>query len=495
MAVFLLCGYGCQCLTPRYNDGVSGLFDRRSFVGVATLAFLIAGLVLGLRSCRNEYAQLLRRGKLHANRQERTAAVAVYRQAASLHPHDPHPHLELAQVYFDWGRSEQALEALSAAERLGAELAEVERLRVRVHARAARTTVRDRLSHWQAVADHAQRVLQLEPSDAETRMMLAHAYLQLRKGPAAQSAYEEVLVSNPSDAEARERLGALMLGDDPKAIEHLSVSGTELSKRLLTTFMEGSTMGESSYVHAKLGRVLIEREEWALAAHHLERATLDRPDYSDARAYLGHALDQMGYREAAESQLMKAVNVAPMSVIARVFLGLHHDRWGDTKAARLEYEKAHDMAPRNPAICVEVGQTWAAEGRYVAAEIWLREAVSLRPHDPALWEVLARFYLDRNITSSNRATEAVERLVQLSPNSAQAHDLRGWAAFQTGRYETAESHLQRAIALDASLAPAYYHLGLLRSAQGRESEANEAFDRAVDLDTTGELIPLVERAR
>jgi Flp pilus assembly protein TadD len=177
-----------------------------------------------------------------------------------------------------------------------------------------------------------------------------------------------------------------------------------------------------------------------------------------------------------------------------MFLGLHYDRSDDTTAARAQYETAYDLAPRNPAICVEIGQTWVAEGRYVAAEIWLREAVLLRPSDPGLWVILARFYLDHNIASKDRAIEATDTLLTLAPDDAVAHDLRAWAALQVGDYETVEEHLRRSMELDSQLASAHYHLGLLRSDQGRRSEAEEAFTRAIDLDTTGEFVLLVERA-
>ena len=202
----------------------------------------------------------------------------------------------------------------------------------------------------------------------------------------------------------------------------------------------------------------------------------------------------MGQPDEAWPHLQQAVTLAPDSVVAHIFLGLHHDRQGDLSSARAEYETAYDLDPTNPATCIEIGQTWAAEGRYVAAEIWLREAVSLQPDDPALWEVLARFYLDHNITTEEQGIEAAAKLVQLLPGDAHAHDLRGWAAFQVGDYDTAESSLLRAISLDPMLALAHYHLGRLRAAQGAHQEAQESLIRALDLDTTGELAPLVEQA-
>jgi Flp pilus assembly protein TadD len=191
--------------------------------------------------------------------------------------------------------------------------------------------------------------------------------------------------------------------------------------------------------------------------------------------------------------LRQAAALAPDSAAAHTFLGLHYERLGDASSARAEYEAAYDLDPDNPATCVEIGQTWAAEGRYTEAEIWLREAVSLRPDDPALWQVLARFYLDHNITAAGRGVEAAAKLLQLLPDDARAHDLRGWAAFQVGDYEQAEESFLRAVALDPSLAAVHYHLGLLWTVRGWHQDAQEAFTRALDLDTTGKFAPFIER--
>ena len=135
---------------------------------------------------------------------------------------------------------------------------------------------------------------------------------------------------------------------------------------------EPGTAGDPAYVSALLGRVLFEEQEWVLAVRQFERALVHNPDYPDAHAYLGYALDQVGRPGEARSHLLRAVALAPDSAVVHVFLGLHYDRLGDFSAARAAYETAYDLDPDNPATCVEIGQTWAAEGRYMAAEIWLR---------------------------------------------------------------------------------------------------------------------------
>ncbi len=472
--------------------------SRRFLITFASLALLAAALLLTLRSSNGEhlrsivYPRLLRHGDLQAENVERTAAAAAYREATRLRPDDALPHLRLAQLYLDWGRTEEALEAAAEAERLAADSDyEVDLLRLQIAIHEARTD-------WPAVIEHARRLLALESADEGARRALARAYLKRREWGAARAEYQALLGGDPSYqtfAVAHERLGALLIGHDPAAASHLLTADTELAGRLLAAFQRVEPEGDAAYTAAILGRVLFEAREWALAAYHFERALAHNADYPDAHAYLGGALDQLGYLDEAEPHLERAVELAPDSVLGHTFLGLHHERSGDISAARAEYEAAYDLDPGNPAICVEIGQTWAAEGDYVVAELWLRNGVALRPGDPALWEILARFYLNHNITAAGRAIEITETLVELTPEDAVAHDLRGWAALQVGEYEVAREHFQQAINLDPELASAYYHWGLLELAEGNQGKAEEAFIRALDLDTSGALIPLVERAR
>jgi len=478
--------------------------DRRLFVTVVALMFLAVALVLILRPASAPYLDRLRQGDAHAAQAERTAAVAAYEEAARLRPRDPAPHLRLAQVYLDWGRTAAALDTLAEAERLSAQAGDnspvlalsLERLLVAVHAARA---------DWPAVVEHSQRLLALVSPESPTeaaasvdetitvRHTLARAYVELQDWKSAQTVYEALLRTDPADPVAHERLGLLLLGDDPAAIQHLFAAQTDLANRLLAVMGEPGTAEDPAYASALLGQVLFEAREWVLAARQFERALLFNPEYPDAHAYLGHTLDQMDRLDEARPHLLRAIALAPDSVVAHTFLGLHYDRLGDFSAARAEYETAYDLDPGNPATCVEIGQTWVAERRYVAAEIWLMEAVSLEPNDPALWEILTRFYLDHNIIAGERGVEAAEQLVALVPDDAGAHDLRGWAALQVGDYVTAEDGLLRAISLDPALAAAHYHLGLLRIARGAPVKAREAFVRARDLDTTGELTQLIER--
>ncbi|TET49905.1 MAG: tetratricopeptide repeat protein, partial [Anaerolineales bacterium] len=421
----------------------------------------------------------------HTARLERTAAAAAYLEATSYRPLDADPYLRLSRLYLDWGRTDEALAALDEAEALDAAPEDIARLRL---------SASIALTDWTAVAEHAAAVLALAPQDAAARHALARAYVWLERWDAAQAEYEALLSTDPDDQLAHQGLGTLLAGLDPAATGHLAAAGTPLTYSLLNALATAAAEGDDpAYASALIGRALFEQAEWSLAARGVRRALSHSPDYADAHAYLGHSLDQLGRAAEAEDHLLQATSLAPSSAVARIFLGLHYDGLGDTAAARGEYEAAYDLDPTNPATCVAIGMTWAVEGRYIAAEIWLEEAVALRPDDPVLWETLARFYLERNIGAAGRAREVAAKLVDLAPASATAHHLLGWAAFLEGDHESAEASLLVALSLDPQLAWVYYHLGLLRSVQGDTVQVGQAFQRAVDLDASGEILLLIEQ--
>lgn len=475
----------------------------------AALVLALAGLLL-VRPGRNEYAQALRQGHGYAGQFQRTAAAATYREAARLRPKCPVPYLSLARLYLDWGRTDAALEAVTAAEARSADPVEVQRLRAVVHVARARAATDRRAALWAAARAQAQDLIQLRPRDPEALSLLAGAHLALRDWEAAGEAYTQLLALDPAHPEAREQLGILLLGREAGALDLLRASDTQLAHELLHALAPSKAVLSApaasppgwieevdralALASTRAGQVLLDHGEWALAARQLELAIGRSPAYAEARAYLGYALDHMGYASDARRHLSEAFTAAPESPVVLTLLGAHYDRSGDTAAARAKYETAYDLAPDSPAICLRIGQTWATEGRYVAAEIWLQEAVSLRPDDPELWAILARFYLDHGITSDRRAVTAIDQLLTLDPGSARGHHLRGRAALQMGDYGVAEHHLEQAIALDPQLAWAHYHLGLLWTRSGLTEQARESFTTAVDVDTSGDLTTLVESA-
>lgn len=431
------------------------------------------------------FDQVLESGIAHAAAGRRTAAAAAYRHAALLHPHDSAPYLRLAQLYLEWNRPPEGLDAVEAAESRGAPAAEVEALRAALYAR---------LADWEEAIRHGEAAIALDPGNVQARHVVAQGYLALGQTEAAQAQYERLLALAPDDPVARERLGALLMLSAPQeAIAQLQKANTPLAQALIDALSETA---ESDPAHrlTRVGQVCLTHAEPGLAAPTLERALSLQPAYADAHALLGQALIALNRAEEARSHLEEAVQLAPESPLARSLLGLHYLQMDDAAAARPHLEAAYDLDPQNPAFSLYLARAYANLGNYVAARVWLQEATRLAPEDPIIWRQVTRFYLARGLVGAGEGIEAAQTLVELAPQSAVAHDLLGRALFLAGDAERAQEELMKAVELDPTLAQAHYHLGQTYAYLGRQEDARDALTRAQDLNTDPTLRPRIEVA-
>jgi tetratricopeptide (TPR) repeat protein len=428
---------------------------------------------------------LLARADELAAEGSRSAAETTYREALALSPFDPAPHLRLAHLYLEWNRPEEGLAEVLAAEQTQAPATEVASLRAALHALQG---------NWAACVSHAREAVALNPDDLASRHYVAHGYVVLGDAPQAAAEYEALLEIAPGDALARERLGALLAILEPgSAPPHLKATGTPLAADLLEA-LEEATDDDPAQRLALVGQACTRHEEWELAVLALETAVAANPSHADALTLLGHALDQMGRTEEALPRLETAAELAPDSSLTRSLLGLAYLRRGEFASARPHLDSAYDRDPENPALCLYMAHLYAGLGRYDVADVWLEEATRLAPEDPAVWEAAARFYLERGLAESQRGLEAALSLSLLSPESASAHWLLGWAQHVSGHLAEAELHLGRAIELDPSLAPAHYQLGLVYVDLGQVGDARRAFGAALDTNTDPVLRARIEES-
>jgi len=413
---------------------------------------------------------------------ERTAAEEDFWQAAALRPRDPTPHLRLAHLYLEWNRPEEGLAAASVAEQLGGSTAEVESLRTALYAA---------LGDWESAVSHGTATL--TRADAATRRLVVRGYLSLGRLKEAQEQLQLLLEVDPTDGPAQEQLGFLLALSDPTAaLPYLQKAHTPLASDLAQALGESSD--DPAHRLTLIGRACLAHDEPALAQQALERAVAHNPLYADSHALLGQALSQLGRTLEARVLLEEAVLLAPDSVLAHSLLGLYLLQAGDPAQARPHLEAAYDLDPENPALSLYLAQTYADLGQYAAAETWLAEATRLAPDDPSVWETVARFYLDRGMPERTQGLEAAQQAAAMSPDSAAAADLLGWACFLAGDTRQAEEHLLQAVERDPSFAVAHYHLGQVYAYLNRTEEARATLTRALDLCTDPALRTEIQAA-
>lgn len=466
----------------------------RAVEGLVRLAaFSLVGLCLCLTACAAPTTSPLTTpalslwladGDAAAADGARTAAASAYEQAAALAPDDPTPHLRLARLYLEWNRPQEGLAAIEAAAERGAADSDTEPLHTALCVAAG---------DWQGAVRHGEAALTLTPSDTATRALVAQAYLNLGRAVEAETAYRAILAADPRNSLAHERLGALLAISEPAAaIDHLEAAGTPLATALLRALEEPLTADDPAYRLTLLGQSCLDHGAPALAALALERAAAVNPNYAEAQALWGLALEQMGRAEEALPRLEAAVRADPGSTRAQSLLGLHLLAADDPEAARPNLEAAYAADPQNPALCLYLAYLYADLGGYEVARTWLEEATRLAPDDPAIWEQVARFYAQRGLGA--QGLRAAHNLVALTPESAEAHDLLGWALFLTSEDRQAQVELEEALTHEPCLASAHYHLGIVHAYRNDEDAARTAFIRALDCNTDPALRVEIEEA-
>ena len=157
-----------------------------------------------------------------------------------------------------------------------------------------------------------------------------------------------------------------------------------------------------------------------------------------------------------------------MPEYARAF---HRGDYARATALAAERLKAR---PTDVQARIVLARSDAAMGRLDAAYAGFREASRLDPRSPD-----ALYYL--GIAAGALAEAEYGRLLEMAPDSARAHQLRGRSYQAQGRSTEAEAELEAALAAGPPSAEVLVALGDLRRAKLSFPEARAAYSRAVEL--------------
>ena len=180
---------------------------------------------------------------------------------------------------------------------------------------------------------------------------------------------------------------------------------------------------------------LLRQRRFVEALARYREALAINPDYAPAHAGVGEALVRLGRYEEALRALERALAVGPSD-------------WAATGALQRL-----------------MGHAAAELGSYETAAGHLEHALQFDPHDTEALDRLAlvRFRQQRY----GVALELYERLLEMTPEVAQAHANRGAALYHLGREDAALQSFERALALDPALETASSAIETIRAAHPR----------------------------
>ncbi len=342
------------------------------------------------------------------------------------------------------------------------------------------------------------------PAEAELRQAADTAFSQ-GDWAAAGAALEGLLALRPDDAASRYRLALLLAAEDPGAarapLEQAAALDPALeapAQALLQSLRVAGRCPDPACALVESGRGLAGLEEWSLAARAFERAASLRPDYAEAWAFLGEALQHLpapaaSQREAALTALIKALELDPDSVSTYLLLSLYWQRQGHYGRGLDYARQAAELDPLSPAAVSESGACLARTGDLPAALEAYRRAAALAPRDPAYLRLLAAFTLEYDHQVREAGLPAARRAVLLNPDDPASPVVLGQVLFKLGDLTGAERFFRRALELDPAFAPAHLHLGLVHLLQEDPAAAYEQFSLARSLASGTPLAEQAER--
>jgi cytochrome c-type biogenesis protein CcmH/NrfG len=152
------------------------------------------------------------------------------------------------------------------------------------------------------------------------------------------------------------------------------------------------------------------------------------------------------------------------------------------------FEQATQRFPTSPRLWIGLGMALYSRGRYEESIKALLQAADLNPTDPRCYLFLSKAYL----SSPNQADEVIQRFrhyAELEPSNALAQYYYAVSLWKGKRseatsinYPLVESLLEKAIALDGTLAEPHLQLGILYADQHEYAKSLPEYTRALNLN-------------
>lgn len=152
-----------------------------------------------------------------------------------------------------------------------------------------------------------------------------------------------------------------------------------------------------------------------------------------------------------------------------------------------------EFAPDDEDVLYNLGMAESDMGQLAQAEKHLRQLVELAPKHVnalvALGVALKRQHKD------NEAIRVLVKATEMNPRNSYAHRNLGACLLSAGEPIEAERHLREAVGLQAEDPQAWLGLAQAREARGKIGEADEAYVKAIELDSTGDIGEMARQAR
>ncbi|MCL5074461.1 MAG: tetratricopeptide repeat protein [Chloroflexi bacterium] len=390
-------------------------------------------------------------------------AVHFFQATVTAEPLRPEGHHQLGQAQEALHLLEEALRSYERASELQPEavyLFDVGRLL-------------SHLQHWERAVGYLERAAALQPDWAEARVLLGAA---LRESGRPQEALPHCLRA----VEIDETVG---LFHRETALTYAALRQWEKASEALS---KGVALDpDEAAWHNELGQAYEQMGQWLEAADSFRRAAELQPREASYWRNAANACYHLQRYPEAASQLTLALELQE-SALWRTELGSILESMGELERAAQEYETAFRLTPAEMSYRRKQGLLLVRLHHPQEAITILREPVTCGSADVYSLYSLGIAY--QEIGLFGQSLEHYTAALQYSPQSCVLHtaiaDVYGQLAVEkedSEYHRLALEHLQKALAIDPTYAPAYDRRGAIYQRQGNGEEAIAEYQQALSL--------------
>jgi tetratricopeptide (TPR) repeat protein len=322
--------------------------------------------------------------------------------------------------------------------------------------------------------EHLETAVRLKPNSAAARTNLAANLSHAGKSELAIKQLQKALALEPRNFDANHNLGELYIqsGKIADAIPYL-----ERAQSIdPSSYDNGYDLAQAYSLTGRLSQ-----------ARQLIQTLVRQKDTGELHSLLGHVEEKDGKFLAAANEYQTAAHLDPSE--DNLF------DWGGELLVHRTYDPAIEVFrngiqryPNSPRMRIGLGMAQYSKGNYEESIKSLLAAADLDPADPRCYLFLSKSYL----SFPNQADDVIERFrrySELQPNNALAQYYYAVSLWKGKRleqssvdFQTVESLLQKAIALDGTLADAHLQLGILYAEQHELAKSLPEYQRALELN-------------
>lgn len=479
-------------------------------------------------------------GRLYRLNNQPEKAEDAFQQVLGSEPDSKNASAQLAQLYFDQGDYEHAIELLKKIDEeemdaplLGmlafayAQTAEFEKS-VAVYEKALsqdadnqeiRRAYAEALmggGRLAAARTELEKILKADPEDGSAHLRLAQLDRQEGRFEEARKNLDraESLMPGSLEVPYQKVLLADTLGNHEEAIEALEglLKKTERESGQYTT---GEASNRAVFLE-RLGQVYRARQKYDQALGVFKQVL----ELGDQQAPRGEALIIETLRlsrqaEKAAEAADAAVEKYPKDRSLRILRATLWGERGRVDEAVRQLEELLNKTPADREIYLALAQISSQARRYPEAETAARQALALssdagdqeyvffmlgsiherqkkydlaeeefrkvlaaNPLNAAAANYLGYMLADRGVRL-DESVKYIQKALELEPNNGAYMDSLGWAYFKMNRFDLAEPHLEKAAQLISGDPTIQEHLGHLYIRMGKKALAREAWERAL----------------